>query len=276
MQFDPEGHLSITPKQLFSLAHADRRRLIDHYLLVGTPIVFPDYSTHYDFLRAVSERIGVHPRNLVLRGSCQIGFSITPRFDKVWMEVGRRSDLDLAIIDAGYFERIDREVIRWEEHNRADRVRGLAARRFSARQQDRFFNCCRVKDLPEHLFPDHFDAMRDVARQEHCGLYRDLNAFIFRDWWALRARYEFDLRELTEGVPNPLPEPPDRPKHREGENSARRWLRNRLRGTRHRPSDHRRTRQRLGPPRSPALSDGGVPRAKEGPWSALAEGPRIA
>ena len=211
MRFDAEGHLSITPRQLLGLAYADRRRLIDHYLIVGTHSVLPTYASYYDFLKSVSERIGVHPRNLVLRGSAQIGFSITPRVDKVWMEVWPNTDLDLAIVDAGYFERIDREVIRWEEHNRADRVKGRAARDFPSRQQDRFFNCCRVKNLPEHLFPDHFDAMKDIARMEHCGCYRALSAFIFRNWWALRSRYEFDLRQLTEGVPDPLPDPPERP-----------------------------------------------------------------
>ncbi len=74
MRFDAEGHLSITPRQLLGLAYADRRRLIDHYLIVGTPSVLPTYASYYDFLKSVSERIGVHPRNLVLRGSAQIGF----------------------------------------------------------------------------------------------------------------------------------------------------------------------------------------------------------
>ena len=53
--------------------------------------------------------------------------------------------------------------------------------------------------------------MSDVARMEHCGRHRDLNAFIFRDWWALRSRFEFDLKELCKGVPKKLPAPPDKP-----------------------------------------------------------------
>jgi len=211
MKFDPEGHLEITPEQLFRLANDDPRRLTDHYLIYGTPAVFPTYDSYYDFLREISNRFEVHPRNLILRGSCKLGFSIAPKVAKLWLEVGERSDLDLAIVDAAYYERINNEVIRWEERTRADRIKSRASKEFAARQQDRFFNCCRIKDLPEHLFPHHFDAVRDTALMEHCGRSRDLNAFIFRDWWALRARFDLDLRELREGAPKKLPAPPAKP-----------------------------------------------------------------
>jgi hypothetical protein len=211
MQFDPEGHLKISPEQVFQLANDDPRRLIDHYLTHGTPVVFPTYDSYYFFLREVSNRLEVHPRNIILRGSAKLGFSIAPKVGKVWVEVGRGSDLDLAIVDASYYERIDQTVIRWEERNRAHWAAGRAAEGFAERQRDRFFNCCRIKDLPRHLFPHHFDAMEDIARMEHCGRKRDLNAFIFRDWWALRSRFEFDLGELREKIPRPLPAPPPKP-----------------------------------------------------------------
>ena len=214
MTFDSEGHLQITPRELFQLASDDPRRLIDHYLIHGTPAVFSSYDGYYEFLKELSNRFEVHPRNLILRGSSKLGFSIAPVVAKVWMEVGEKSDLDLAIVDASYYERIDQEVIRWEERNRAHRVKGRASRDFLNRQDDRFFNCCRIKDLPEHLFPHHFDAMRDIAQMQHCGQRRDLNAFIFRDWWALRARIDFDLRQLREGVRRGLPPPPTAPLRR--------------------------------------------------------------
>jgi hypothetical protein len=53
--------------------------------------------------------------------------------------------------------------------------------------------------------------MDDIANMEHCGKQRDLNAFIFRDWWALRARFDFDVRELREGIPRKLAPPPEKP-----------------------------------------------------------------
>jgi hypothetical protein len=212
MKFDPEGHLHITPEQLFRMASDDPRRLIDHYLVQGTPDVFPTYDGYYDFLREISNRFEVHPKNLILRGSCKLGYSIAPRINKLWVEVGENSDLDLATVDAAYYERIDQEVIRWEERNRAHRLEGRAAENFGSRQQDRYFNCCRIKDLPTHLFPHHFDSMRDIALMRHCGRLRALNAFLYRDWWALRARFDFDLREVVEKVTKKkLPTPPEKP-----------------------------------------------------------------
>jgi hypothetical protein len=62
MKFDPEGHIEIAPKELFQLARDDPRRLIDQYLIQGTPAVFPTYDTYYQFLREISNRLDVHPR----------------------------------------------------------------------------------------------------------------------------------------------------------------------------------------------------------------------
>ncbi len=211
MNFDSEGHIVITPHQLFQLAIDSPTRLVDHYLIRGTPNVFPSYAAYGEFLHAVSERIGVHPSNLSPRGSCQIGFSIAPRVEKVWMAMDAQSDLDLAIVDAAYYEHIDQEVIKWEERNRAHRMRGPAAERFESRQGDRFYNCCRVDDLPSHLCAHHAEVMEAVSGMKQCGSRRTLKAFIYRDWYSLRSRYPYDLRKLRQLVPNTLSEPGDKP-----------------------------------------------------------------
>jgi hypothetical protein len=110
MKFDEEGRIRITPRQLFQLACDQALRLVDDYLIRGTPHAFPDYAAYCDFLHAVSERIAVHPSNIFLRGSGQLGFSITPRVEKVWMAIDDRSDLDLAIVDAAYCERFGEDA----------------------------------------------------------------------------------------------------------------------------------------------------------------------
>src|SRR5207244_1235415 len=134
-----------------------------------------------------------------------------PEAEKVWLAMDDQSDLDLAIVDGGYYDRIDQEVIRWEERNRVHLGKGQASWRFEKRQQDRFYNCCRADDLPRHLCAHHSDAMDTVGRMEHCGRPRTLSAFIFRDWYSLRSRYLFDLKKLKAGVPEFLPEPGDKP-----------------------------------------------------------------
>ena len=104
MKFDPDGHIEITPIELHQLAEVDLRRLIDQYLIQGTPAVFPSYDAYYQFLREISCRLDVHPRNLILRGSSKLGFSIAPMVGKVWVEAREDSDLDLAIVDTAYYE----------------------------------------------------------------------------------------------------------------------------------------------------------------------------
>ena len=53
--------------------------------------------------------------------------------------------------------------------------------------------------------------MSDIESMQHCGRRRKLSAFIYRDWWALRARFHFDLRVLCKGVPTTLPAAPEKP-----------------------------------------------------------------
>ena len=40
MNFDSEGHILITPLELFQLAIEKPKRLVDHYLIKGTPHAF--------------------------------------------------------------------------------------------------------------------------------------------------------------------------------------------------------------------------------------------
>ncbi len=214
MKCDEHGRWIWTPKQLYTLAQTNQFQLINGYLMAGTPRAFPDYTRYCDFLGAVADRLGVHPRNLYLRGSCHIGYSIAPK-DTVWTAMRGApvpSDLDLVIVDEGYFTRFEREVRWWEERNASGFLRGRAAKEFERRQQDRQFNCCRDDLLPVAICVPHQDAMRDLAAMKHCGLHRLLSAFIYPDWLSARRRYEFDIRELISGIEGGrLPPPGDQP-----------------------------------------------------------------
>jgi hypothetical protein len=211
MKFDEHGHVLWTPKELYHLAKTTPLRLVDGYLMTGTPWAFAEYAHYCDFLEAVAERTGVHARNLYLRGSCQIGFSIAPK-PKVWTALGEKSDLDLVIVDPGYFTRFEREVRWWEDRNPAEFLQGIASEAFIRRQQDRQFNCCRDETLPPAICVHHRDTMRRVADMRHCGLRRRLSAFVYPDWLSARQRYEYDLRKLIEGVEaGRLPRPEGKP-----------------------------------------------------------------
>jgi len=214
MEFDTHGHVEWTPKTLYDLAKTAPLQLADRYLMAGTPRAFAEYDRYCLFLEAVADRIGVHPRNLYLRGSCHIGFSIAP-LPKVWTAMRsdpkpKPSDLDLVIVDEGYFTRFEREVRWWEDRNPGEYLQSDASKAFERRQQDRQFNCCRDEALPPAICIHHQDTMKRVADMQHCGMHRALSAFIYPDWLSARKRYEFDLRVLVKNVESgKLPPPGD-------------------------------------------------------------------
>jgi hypothetical protein len=213
--FDDQGHLLWTPSEVYQLAIESPSYLINDLLMSATPAAFPTRRSHFDFLEAVRERTGVHPRNLFLRGSCQVGFSIAPKA-KVWTLMSDESDLDLAIVDAEYFSRINHDVQRWADDNRAETLQeGVFHFDYVGWEQDRRrYNCCRAGDLPLSVCVHHQQTMEAIADRRDCGRHRELNAFIYRDWWSVFRRYEWDLidlvrrirrRELTAPADEPLP-----------------------------------------------------------------------
>jgi hypothetical protein len=201
MNFDDQGHLVVSPAELYERAVTDPHRLLNAYLMGGTPIVFDQFEQYCDFLEAVSDRTGVHTKNLYVRGSCHLGFSIAPRSDKVWQAYGlpSESDLDLVIVDSDYFHRCEEELRRWESRNPVG-PRDEGAKAAAGRASDRRFNCVRDRSFPNVVCVHHRKMMGKVARMAHCGHVRDVSAFIFPNWNSAQERYEFDLSKLRAGV----------------------------------------------------------------------------
>jgi hypothetical protein len=209
-KFDEQGHVIWTPKKLYQMVLESPLRLVNDYLMGGsTPRAFDKYAQYCDFVHAVAEHTGVHPRNLYLRGSCQVGFSIAPRADKVWTAMSDDSDLDLVIVDRPYFERFEEEIRRWEDRNPVQALQGRESGAFLERQRDRQFYCCRDKALPSVVCVHHRDVMAAVADLRDCGRRRDVSAFIYPDWLSARRRYENDLRLLRKGIDSGELTPPE-------------------------------------------------------------------
>jgi hypothetical protein len=209
MKFDEHGHVRWTPRSFYALAEEAPDRLIDGYLMFGTPAAFPDYISYCTFLAEIEERTGIHPRNLYLRGSCQLGFSITPKVEKVWSRIREDSDLDLVIVDPLYYRRFEEEIREWETRNPIDALKGKASDHYLKRQEDRQYNCCRDYALPQAVCVHHQKTMKRVADKKYCGGWRKLSAFIYPDWHSARRRYEFDIRMLVQGVQRKWLTPPE-------------------------------------------------------------------
>lgn len=207
------------------MAFDDPDRLISHGLLAGVPLAFPTYSQYARFVDYLSDRTGIHPHHFLFRGSTKIGFSISPDREKkkTWTRFGTRADLDLAITDPHFFATVDEEVRRHDRlpENR-DRFVRDRARVESRRYRNRIYqkgrhDCYRFFDLPPGL--PCMIGLNDVLQSapiDDCCVCRfaRLEAFIFRDRWAVHRRYHTDLDDLRRGLTaknDPLPQAPKEP-----------------------------------------------------------------
>jgi hypothetical protein len=220
VHFDAEGHLIVAPGEIHEMALADKARLINSILIPGTPRAIPTHAQHHELLRYLSDRIGIHPSCLFFKGSTKIGFSIAPKAAKVWMAYGPKSDLDLAIVDPHFFQMVDSEVRRWE-WNGANRGRIFQNQRLLKEYGNRNyhkgkFDCFRFFDLPKIACMEQLDdCLSNAPVEASCGVSRTLTAFIFRDWWGICKRYDYDLYCLERGlrsVTDPLPAGGDVPR----------------------------------------------------------------
>lgn len=185
--------------------------------------------------------LALHPHNILVRGSTKIGFSIAPKPESLWRAYGPKSDIDLAIIDNAFFERMDHEVRAWEREP-ANAQRLFKDREELKKYRSRClhkgkFDCYRHFDLPDiPTRTSMLECFRRAPLKECCDRHRPLDAFVFKDWWGLWRRYEFDLSCIITGKGadgEDLPTPTGTPRPRIDDEAHPSRLRRALAGVRH-------------------------------------------
>ena len=79
-------------------------KIIDKYLLFGTPYIFrDDENKFYDLKNEIAGFLKVSQTNIFVVGSAKLGFSIAP--EKRYKHFNEDSDIDIAIIDGATFLR---------------------------------------------------------------------------------------------------------------------------------------------------------------------------
>ena len=128
-------------------------------------------------------------------------FSISPNAESAWVEMRPESDIDLAIVDPDYYHFLDREIRMWERNPENRAFQGTQFSKSIARQRQRGFYTYRYFDLPEiGCVTQHTAQLKALPVEGCCGLPRPIDAFIFRDWWSVYSRWEFDLRDLRRAL----------------------------------------------------------------------------
>lgn len=178
-------------------------------LLQGTPHAFAMYEQYVRFVEHLTAGSGIHPHNFLFRGSTKIGFSISPnrKTNKLWRQFGPTSDLDLAIVDPHFYATLDEQVRRHDRSNLQDillsrKKQSVKEYRNRVEQKGRH-DCYRYFDLPRGLAcMDEMAKVLNTAPIDECCVhpFPKLEAFIYRDRWAVFRRYHTDLHELRRGL----------------------------------------------------------------------------
>lgn len=103
--------------------------IVQGYITHGPAFVFRDDDEKYFKLkRAIAQKFGLNPQDIIMIGSAKLGFSISPL--KLWKPFNEDSDIDMVIISPEVFDKFWKELYdfnikltdRTEEEDRQYRV----------------------------------------------------------------------------------------------------------------------------------------------------------
>ena len=209
------GEYFLSPTQFWnSLCKEGPNHLVDYFLLEGKPHVFASWEEYSRFKKEVSQRLGVHPKSVVLIGSGRLGYSVSPETQKpkLWRPFGEESDLDVVVVDATSFDAAWRECLLWQKGDvdvKAD------LRYLTERQRDIYEGMIVPWHMPGNLassakWADAFDEVSTLEWQD-CGR-RTCKGFLFREWLHVEMYYAGSFNDLRRRVDEQkLPTPPTPP-----------------------------------------------------------------
>lgn len=128
-------------------------KIIDKYLLFGTPYIFKDYEDgFYELKHEVADFFSVSQTNVFVVGSAKLGFSIAPQ--KNYKFFNEDSDIDIAIIDKDVFLRYWKMLYNYN----------ITCRAWST-DESKNYNCFLKYFFKGWLRPDKFPSRIDEKNQ---------------------------------------------------------------------------------------------------------------
>lgn len=181
------------------------------YVFSGEPYAFREQPKALQNLRThVSTALTVNQENIVVVGSAQVGFSLSP--DNFPRQFTNGSDIDVVVVDELLFDTVWHALLRWHYPRRLDLPRG-----------DREWAAARRKDLyfgwfvPDKIrfnglsFPSALKPIRDCSARwfntfQSLANYpefsrREVNGRLYRTWEHVHLYHAEGLRQIRELLP---------------------------------------------------------------------------
>ncbi len=115
MAVEPNDHLRRVTEFQDDLRRMEPIKVIRKHITTGGSAVLTE-GVYYELRNEVADHFGLHPSEVVLVGSCRMGFSLKPY--KRYEPFGASSDVDLAIISREKFDEYWDLVFRYWRSNR--------------------------------------------------------------------------------------------------------------------------------------------------------------
>ncbi len=163
--------------------------VIRKHITTGDPAVIPG-DVYFELRRRVADQFVLHPSEVVLVGSCRLGFSLKPKGKnrERYNPAGPTSDVDLAIVSPGLFDSYWDRVFDLVRRNRDWSLRHGAL--FTRDLFNGWMTPSQLPNLPQFndavLWAEFF---AELTRFRLCGM-RTVQARLYRSWYRLEAYQE--------------------------------------------------------------------------------------
>jgi len=168
--------------------------IIRKYITTGDPAIIPG-DTYFELRRRVSQQFDLHPNEVVLVGSCRLGFSLKPKGKsrKRYHPAKPTSDVDLAIVSPGQFDSYWDRVFDLVHKNRDWSLNN--GKLFTRDLFNGWITPNELPNLPQFndaiAWTEFFDKLTQVRL---CGM-RTVKARLYRSWNRLEAYQEIMVTE---------------------------------------------------------------------------------
>jgi hypothetical protein len=184
--------------------------LVDEYVFSDRPFAFRELPEAMPKLRShLSTRLKLNEKNVVIVGSAQVGFSLSP--DSFFRPFSKESDIDVLVVDEKLFDTIWTTILQWHYPRRS----WLDASDWGwAKQRQKelywgWFTPSRIRfdglTLPEMLRPvrdlsaSWFNAFRSLALYREFSR-RDVSGRLYRTWDHARMYHMNGLAQIREMI----------------------------------------------------------------------------